>query len=96
MKSIKTLSIDIETRSGTDLSKSGVYRYVEDPDFDLLLFGYSLNGGPVKVVDGYLSEIYSPKCIRHGMKHHLHNRICRGDIVLQQPLPCHANCSIAI
>ena len=51
MKKISTLSIDIETRSAIDLSKSGVYRYVEDPDFDLLLFGYSLNGGPVKVVD---------------------------------------------
>ena len=43
-----------------------------------------------------LSEIYSPKRIRHGMEHHLHNRIRRGDIVLQQPLPCHADRSIAI
>jgi len=51
MKTLRTLSIDIETRSGTDLSKSGVYRYVEDPDFDMLLFGYSADDGPVRVID---------------------------------------------
>ena len=45
------MSIDLETRSGTDLTKSGVYRYVEDADFDILLFGYSINGDDVSVVD---------------------------------------------
>lgn len=45
------ISIDIETFSKTDLSKSGVYKYCEDPDFQLLLFGYSVVGGPVLVVD---------------------------------------------
>ena len=34
---IKTLSIDLETRSGADISKAGLYRYAEDPDFDVLL-----------------------------------------------------------
>ncbi|MFQ7308016.1 MAG: DNA polymerase [Mediterraneibacter sp.] len=48
---MKTLSIDIETYSGYDLSKCGVYKYVEHPDFDILLFGYAVNGGEVKVVD---------------------------------------------
>lgn len=48
---IEYLSIDLETKSGTDLSKSGVYRYVEDDDFEILLFGYSINGGEVSVVD---------------------------------------------
>ena len=38
MEKIQYLSIDLETRSGTDLTKSGVYRYVEDADFDILLF----------------------------------------------------------
>ena len=33
MQSIHTLSIDLETRSGADLKKTGVYRYTEDPDF---------------------------------------------------------------
>ncbi|MBQ9664270.1 MAG: DNA polymerase [Oscillospiraceae bacterium] len=46
-----TLSIDIETRSKIDITKSWVYRYAEDPDFDILLFGVSVNGGPVTVYD---------------------------------------------
>ena len=46
-----TLSIDIETFSSEDLVKSGVYRYAEAPDFRVLLFGYSVDGGPVRVVD---------------------------------------------
>lgn len=45
------LSIDIETRSGADLKKSGVYRYASDPDFKILLFAYALNDLPVQVVD---------------------------------------------
>ena len=48
---MKTLSIDIETFSSVDLSKCGVYKYTEAPDFDILLFGYSVDGGPVQVVD---------------------------------------------
>lgn len=48
---IETLSIDLETRSAVDIGKTGVYRYAEDPDFDILLFGVSVNGGPVTVYD---------------------------------------------
>lgn len=48
---MKTLSIDIETFSSIDLAKSGVYRYVESPDFEILLFGYSVDGEEVKLVD---------------------------------------------
>ena len=48
---IKTLSIDLETRSAADIGKTGVYRYAEDPDFDILLFGVSEDGGPVTVYD---------------------------------------------
>lgn len=48
---MRTLSVDIETYSGTDLTKSGVYRYVEDPDFDILLFGYAFDDDPVEVID---------------------------------------------
>ena len=48
---MKTLSIDIETYSSTPLQKSGVYRYVEAPDFEILLFGYSVDGAAVQVVD---------------------------------------------
>lgn len=48
---MKTLSIDIETYSATNLAKAGVYKYCEDSDFEILLFGYSADGGPVHVVD---------------------------------------------
>ncbi|GAB5082092.1 hypothetical protein Osc1_12650 [Hominimerdicola sp. 21CYCFAH17_S] len=48
---MKTLSIDIETYSSTPLQKSDVYRYVEADDFEILLFGYSVDSGPVQVVD---------------------------------------------
>lgn len=43
--------MDIETFSSVDLGKSGVYRYAESEDFEILLFGYSVNGSPVRVVD---------------------------------------------
>ena len=48
---MKTLSIDIETFSQADLNRTGVYRYAEDPSFEILLFGYSADGGEVQVVD---------------------------------------------
>lgn len=48
---MKYLEIDIETFSSANLQKSGVYRYCEAPDFEVLLFGYSVDGGEVKVVD---------------------------------------------
>ena len=51
MNIIKTLSIDLETRSSIDISKAGVYKYAESPDFNILLFGVSVNGGPVIVYD---------------------------------------------
>lgn len=48
---MKTLSLDLETYSSVDLGKSSVYRYVESPDFDILLLGFSADGSPVQVVD---------------------------------------------
>ena len=48
---MKTLSIDIETYSPESLAKCGVYRYCQAPEFEVLLFGYSVDGGPVQVVD---------------------------------------------
>ena len=56
-----TLSIDIETYSGADLKSCGVYRYVEDPDFDILLFGYAFDDGPVEVID--LTKRVPPGCV---------------------------------
>ncbi len=51
MEKIKTLSIDLETFSDVDLSKCGVYKYVESPAFEILLFGVSVDGGDVAVYD---------------------------------------------
>ena len=48
---MKTLSIDIETFSPEPLTKCGVYRYCQAPEFEVLLFGYSVDSGPVQVVD---------------------------------------------
>lgn len=48
---IHTLGIDIETYSSNDLSKGGVYKYVEAEDFTILLFAYSVNDSPVRVID---------------------------------------------
>jgi DNA polymerase len=48
---MKSLSIDIETFSSISLQKAGVYRYAESEDFEILLFGYSVDGGKVQVVD---------------------------------------------
>ncbi len=48
---IINLNIDIETYSSVDLSKAGVYKYAESGDFEVLLFAYSVNYGPVHVVD---------------------------------------------
>lgn len=48
---ISSLSIDLETYSDADLKKTGVYPYSESPNFEILLFGYSVNEGPAQVVD---------------------------------------------
>lgn len=48
---MKTIHIDIETYSSVDLAKSGVYRYVEATDFEVMLFAYSVDYGPVHVID---------------------------------------------
>ena len=70
---MKTLSIDIETYSGTDLAKCGVYKYTEDPDFEVLLFGYSADGGDVVTVDLALGETIPADILS----------ACRAEICLQ-------------
>lgn len=51
MSDIKVISCDLETYSSTELAQCGVYKYVEADDFEILLFGYSVNGGSVHVID---------------------------------------------
>jgi DNA polymerase len=48
---MRALSLDLETYSSVDIAKGGVYAYAEAPDFDVTLFGYSVDGGAVQVVD---------------------------------------------
>lgn len=73
---MKSMNIDIETYSSIDLSKSGVYHYVEAPDFDILLIGYSIDGGQVQVIDctnqseeskllEFKRHLYDPNVIKH-------------------------------
>ena len=68
------LSIDIETRSSVDLSKAGLYKYAQSPDFGILLFAYQLNDNPVGILDFTKNEnlpiiilraLSDPKVIKH-------------------------------
>ena len=60
---MKTISIDIESYSSIDLPKSGVYKSAESPDFEVILFGYSVDGGDVRVVDLTCGETIPPNII---------------------------------
>ena len=57
---MKTISMDIESYSSVDLTKSGVYKYAEADDFEILLFGYSVDYGEVQVVDLANGETIPP------------------------------------
>lgn len=68
------LSIDLETRSGADITKTGSYRYIQDPDFKILLFGYRVDDGPVQVIDLEAGEeipskivtaLHNPQYVKH-------------------------------
>ena len=48
---MKFLSLDLETYSDIDINKAGVYRYVDSPEFKILLFAYAVDGGEVQLVD---------------------------------------------
>lgn len=60
---MKTLSVDLETFSPINLQKAGVYRYCEAEDFTVLLFGYSMDGGTVQVVDLARGETVPPEVL---------------------------------
>jgi len=68
------LSIDLETYSSVPIAKAGAYKYVQSPDFEILLFAYSVDGSPVEIVDLAQGEILpdwlyeavkSPDFIKH-------------------------------
>lgn len=67
------LTIDIETFSDVDLKKAGLYKYAQSPAFEILLFAYSLDRGPVRVVDFTAGEripedairwMFDPSCLK--------------------------------
>lgn len=71
---MRTLNIDIETFSSVDIKRAGMYKYVQSPDFEILLFGYAVDGGPVQVVDlaqgeklpaEVISALQDPSVIKH-------------------------------
>lgn len=68
------LSIDLETYSDVNLKKSGLYRYVQSPAFEILLFAYSFDGAPTQVIDMAQGEeipmevihaLTDPQCLKH-------------------------------
>lgn len=71
---IHHLNIDLETFSSVDIKKAGMYKYVQSPDFEILLFAYSLDGAPTQVVDlakgeeipgNIISYLYHSDTIKH-------------------------------
>lgn len=60
---MKNIFIDLETYSDIDLQKCGVYRYAESPNFEILLFGYSIDGDAVKVIDIAMGETIPPEIL---------------------------------
>ena len=68
------LSIDIETKSSAEIGKTGLYRYAQDKDFEVLLFAFKLDGSPVEIVDLAMGEripadilkcLESPEVVKH-------------------------------
>lgn len=69
----KNLFIDVETYSSVDIKGSGAYKYIESPDFEILIIGYALDDSPVKIVDLAQSEempeefeeaLLDPDCVK--------------------------------
>lgn len=60
---MKNISIDIEAFSDVDLNKCGVYKYAESPNFEILLFGYAVDGDTVQVIDLAQGEQIPPEII---------------------------------
>ncbi|MBR7085117.1 MAG: hypothetical protein IKI37_08070, partial [Oscillospiraceae bacterium] len=61
---METVTIDIETRSDRDITKSGVYAYADSKYFDILLFSYSVDGGAVQVIDLANGETIPDKILK--------------------------------
>src|SRR5690606_12257592 len=62
-EAVTVLSIDVETFSGTQLKGAGVYRYTEDPNFEILIFAYAFDDDPVRVIDIKQGEQLPPEVV---------------------------------
>ena len=69
----KNLFIDVETYSSVDIKESGAYKYIESPDFEILIIGYALDNGPVNIVDlaqgddipeEFEEALFDPECVK--------------------------------
>lgn len=65
---MKTLGIDLETKSAAPIKDCGSFRYIDDPSFGILLFGFSVDGYPSEVIDLTAGE-QIPKDIRDAIHH---------------------------
>ena len=65
---MKTLGIDLETKSEADIKSCGSFRYIDDPSFGVLLFGFSVDGYPSEVIDLTAGE-QIPKDIQDALHH---------------------------
>ena len=94
---MKMLSLDLETFSSVDLSKSSVYRYAESPDFAILLLGYSIDGGDVQIVDLAQGEQIPPKviaalsddCVHKWAFNAAFERVCLSEWLRRNGYPLH-------
>jgi DNA polymerase len=98
---MKTICLDIETFSFADLRKTGVFRYVEEPDFEILLLSYAIDGGEIKTIDLAQGEKVPEKLIHAFLSDDVikwafnaqFERVCisewlkREGYVLEKPLP---------
>ena len=88
------MHIDIETYSDVDLTNCGVYRYAEDPSAELLLFGYSIDDGPVEVIDctkgpiewdGVLDMLVDPDVVKYAYNANFERTVLTA--VLEEEMP---------
>lgn len=61
---MRHLSVDIETFSSINIKKAGLYKYAQSPDFEILLFAYSWDGYPVRVIDLAIGEHIPPEVLK--------------------------------
>lgn len=97
------MSVDVETFSSMDLKKSGVYKYVESPDFTILLIAYSIDGGQVKGIDctskekegmeEFIGYLYDPACLKSAFNANF-ERICLAKYLGRKMPPQEWQCTM--